>query len=201
MKLVVDANVVMSALIADSRTRELLVTLESTLVTPEIVHDEIQDHEDLVAEKSEMESDRIQQFTDLLFDHVETIPARKFYQEIDRAEAAIGETDPDDVLYLACALGCAEGIWSDDTDFRELDLVPTFTTDEIVRTFDTVEALSVSNLWIRARTELAEQPHPFTTRPTQPPVEHAWTNERPSGCSATPSPTQATTRRSWTGRS
>jgi predicted nucleic acid-binding protein len=41
MKLVVDANVVISALIADSKTRELIVTLEPELLTPEVVHVEI----------------------------------------------------------------------------------------------------------------------------------------------------------------
>lgn len=34
MKLVVDANVVISALIANSKTRELIVTLEPKLLTP-----------------------------------------------------------------------------------------------------------------------------------------------------------------------
>jgi len=34
MKLVIDANVVISALIADSKTRELIVTLEPDLLTP-----------------------------------------------------------------------------------------------------------------------------------------------------------------------
>ena len=38
MKLVVDANVVSSALIVDSKTRELIVTLEPDLLTPEFVH-------------------------------------------------------------------------------------------------------------------------------------------------------------------
>jgi len=33
MKLVIDANVVISALIADSKTRELIVTLEPDLLT------------------------------------------------------------------------------------------------------------------------------------------------------------------------
>jgi predicted nucleic acid-binding protein len=128
----------MSALIADSKTRELLVTLDPDLVTPAVVHDEIGAHEDRIVEKSGMDPDRVQQFLTLLFGHVETVPVDDFYRHIDRAEAAIGETDPDDVLYLACALGCEAGIWSDDSDFDEQDLVPVFTTDEVVDSFDTI---------------------------------------------------------------
>jgi predicted nucleic acid-binding protein len=138
MTLVVDANVVLSALIADSRTRELLVTLEQALVTPEVVHDEIYEYEELVVEKSGMNPDRVQQFVDLLFEHVETVPVEEFHTEIGRAEAALYDTDPDDMLYLACALGRDAAIWSDDTDFQEQELVPEFTTIEVVETFETV---------------------------------------------------------------
>jgi predicted nucleic acid-binding protein len=137
MKLVVDANVVMSALISDSKTRELIVTLEPTLVTPAVVHDEIRTYEDLIVEKSGMERDRVQQFIELLFSYIETIPASAFYRHIEEAGDALGETDPDDVLYLACALGSEASIWSDDTDFEEQDLVPVFTTSDVVDSFDT----------------------------------------------------------------
>ena len=66
MKLVVDANVVISALIADSKTRELIVTLEPELLTPEVIHSEIGNHKALIVEKSGMKADRVQQFIDLL---------------------------------------------------------------------------------------------------------------------------------------
>ena len=54
MKLVVDANVVISALIADSKTRELIVTLEPDLLTPEFVYDEIENYTELIVQKSGM---------------------------------------------------------------------------------------------------------------------------------------------------
>lgn len=138
MRLVVDANVLVSALIADSKTRELVVTLEPNLLTPEIVHNELETHEDLIVEKSGMDRDRVRQFVELLFGHVRTVPVEDFHQYIEQAESAIGETDPDDVLYLACALGCEAAIWSDDADFDEQDLVPVFTTSEVVTSFDTI---------------------------------------------------------------
>lgn len=137
MRLVVDANVVLSALITDSTSRELIVTLEPDLVTPAVVHDEIDRHFDLVVEKSGLDPDRVRQFVDLLFSSIETVPVRDFQDHIDAAETGIGDTDPDDVLYLACALGVDGAIWSDDGDFREQELVPVFTTDEIVESFET----------------------------------------------------------------
>ncbi|WP_306057428.1 PIN domain-containing protein [Natronococcus wangiae] len=138
MRLVIDGNVVISALIADSKTRELIVTLEPDLLTPAFVYDEIENYEDLIVEKSGMEPDRVTQFIDLLFQYIEVVPADDFYPAIDRADEAIGDTDPDDVLYLACAFACDAAIWSDDSDFDEQDLTETYTTGDVIDSFDTL---------------------------------------------------------------
>jgi predicted nucleic acid-binding protein len=137
MKLVVDANVVISALIADSKTRELIVTLEPELLTPEVVHVEIGNYESLIVEKSGMELERVRQFIDLLFQYIETVPASEFYPYIEEADEAIGDTDPDDVLYVACALARDAGVWSDDSDFEGQNLVPVFNTHGVIESFDT----------------------------------------------------------------
>jgi predicted nucleic acid-binding protein len=137
MKLVIDANVVISALVADSTTRELIVTLDPDLLTPAFVHDEIENHEELIVEKSGMESDRVTQFIVLLFQYIEVVPADEFYPAIETAETAIGDTDPDDVLYLACAIASDAAIWSDDSDFDEQNLVETYSTGDVVTSFKT----------------------------------------------------------------
>ena len=118
MRLVVDANVIISALIADSKTRELIVTLDPDLLTPQFVHDEIENYEELIVEKSGMTPDRVTQFLDLLFQYIDVVPASEFYPYIEEADAAIGDTDPDDVLYVACALTTDADIWSDDSKYR-----------------------------------------------------------------------------------
>jgi predicted nucleic acid-binding protein len=137
MKLVIDANVVISALIADSKTRELIVTLEPDLLTPAFVHDEIGNYEDLIVEKSGMEPNRVAQFIDLLFQYIEVIPAEDFYPAIEKAKTAIGDIDPDDVLYLACAIASEAAIWSDDSDFDEQDIVEAYTTSNVINSFET----------------------------------------------------------------
>ena len=137
MRLVIDANVVISALIADSKTRELIVTLEADLLTPAFVYDEIENYEDLIVEKSGMEPDRVTQFIDLLFQYIEVVPADDFYPAIDRADEEIGDTDPDDVLYLACAIAFDAAIWSDDSDFDEQNIVEAYTTSDVIDSFET----------------------------------------------------------------
>ena len=137
MKLVIDANVVISALIADSKTRGLIVTLEPDLLTPAFVHEEIKNYEDQIVEKSGMNPDRVAQFIELLFQYIDVVPADDFYPAIQSADEAIGDTDPDDVLYLACAIACDAAIWSDDSDFDEQDGVETYSTSDIIDSFET----------------------------------------------------------------
>ena len=137
MKLVIDANVVISALIANSKTRELIVTLEPDLLTPAFVYDEIENYEDLIVEKSGMNPNRVAQFIDLLFQYIDVVPASEFYPSIESADDAIGDTDPDDVLYLACAVASDAAIWSDDSDFDEQSMVETYTTSDVISSFDT----------------------------------------------------------------
>lgn len=136
MRLVVDANVIISALIADSKTRELIVTLDPDLLTPQFVHDEIENYEDLIAEKSGMEPRRVQQFVELLFQYIEVVPADEFSSSIEGADEAIGETDPDDVLYVACALANDAHLWSDDSDFEQQDIVEAYSTSDVIDSFD-----------------------------------------------------------------
>lgn len=138
MKLVIDANVVISALIANSKTRELIVTLEPDLLTPSFVHDELENYEDLIVEKSGMKPERVAQFIDLLFRYIKVIPPNDFYQTIESAKAAIGDTDPDDVLYLACAIATDAAIWSDDSDFNEQDIVKSYPTSDVMDSFATL---------------------------------------------------------------
>jgi predicted nucleic acid-binding protein len=73
-----------------------------------------------------------------LFQYIETVPASEFYPYIKEAEEAVGNTDPDDVLYVACALARDAGVWSDDSDFDDQDLVPAFTTSEVIQSFETM---------------------------------------------------------------
>ena len=137
MKLVIDANVVISALIADSKTRELIVTLEPELLTPAFVRSEIESYEGMIAEKSGMDRDRVTQFIDLLFQYIAVVPADDFHPAIEKADEAIGDIDPNDVLYLACAIANDAAIWSDDSDFAQQHLVETYSTSEVIDSFET----------------------------------------------------------------
>lgn len=135
MTLVVDTNVLMSALIADSTTRTLLGTVDARIVAPEKLRVELEGYDDLVREKSGLSSSELDLLKDRLFAHVDLVPDDELAPYRHAAADALADVDPDDVIFLATALAVDGTIWSDDADFQEQALVPVVTTGEVVEEY------------------------------------------------------------------
>lgn len=136
MKYVVDANIILSALISDSMTRRLLVELEDDLLTPAYVHDEIGKYTEMVSEKSGLSPAEVEDLIEILFKRIDVVPRSVVLESLQEAARIMRDTDPDDAVYLAAALERDAQLWSDDGDYEEQDVVPVGTTGDIVERFE-----------------------------------------------------------------
>jgi len=136
MKYVVDANIILSGLISDSMTRQLLVELEDTLLTPAYVHDEIGKYTEMVSEKSGLSTAEVEELIEMLFKRIHVVPRPVVLESLQEAARIMRDTDPDDAVYLAAALERDARIWSDDGDYEEQDAVPVAMTGDIVKRFE-----------------------------------------------------------------
>jgi predicted nucleic acid-binding protein len=132
MNVVIDTNVVVSALISNSATRELMRDMNDTLVAPTRLEDEIDAHRDLIGDKSGLDESAVDESFARLFEHVVVVPDADLEPHREPAFDALGTIDPDDVIFLATALAVDGAIWSDDSDFRKQDLVPVVTTSDLI---------------------------------------------------------------------
>lgn len=130
MKLVVDANILISALIKDSTTRALLFTLDNPLIAPGQLQEEVDKYRGLVQEKSGLPQEEVDRTIEKLFNQIEVIPRSEIEPYLD--EARRETPDRDDAVFVATALAENAAVWSDDTDLQEQDLVPAVTTSELV---------------------------------------------------------------------
>ena len=73
---------------------------------------------------------------DTLFDELILVSDRDLKPHLQAAHAAIGDTDADDVPYLAAALATDAAIWSDDGDFTKQSRVDVYTTSDMVAELD-----------------------------------------------------------------
>lgn len=132
MKLVLDTNVVFSALIAGGKTREILLTGDVTLFAPEFFFSELRNHVDDLEEKTGLERDELELLLGLLFEEIRIVPREEFEERLPEAEDHIALHDPDDVPFLALALARNADVWSDDNHFQKQEAVPVWTTSELI---------------------------------------------------------------------
>jgi predicted nucleic acid-binding protein len=136
MKYVVDANIILSALISDSMTRRLLVELEDDLLAPAYVRDEIGTYTEMVSEKSGLTPAEVEDLIEIIFKRIDVVPRSEVLESLQEAARIMRDTDPDDAVYLAAALERDAQLWSDDGDYDDQNAVPVATTGDIVDRFE-----------------------------------------------------------------
>jgi predicted nucleic acid-binding protein len=136
MRLVVDTNVIFSALIAGGKTRELIITADLELYVPEYFFTELMNNKDTVQEKTGLDRRNLDILLNLLFESIHIVPKEEFEDQLSEATDVIGDTDPDDVPFLALARHLDADIWSDDQHFQEQDIVTTWKTHELIDHLD-----------------------------------------------------------------
>ena len=133
MKIVLDTNVLISALIRDSATRKLIIEMEDELVYPEDGIKEIRKYKDLIIERSGLGEKEVNSLLNLLLDYIELVPHNLIKNTLNEAEDIMLEIDEKDVIFIATALVFNGAIiWSDDKDFKKQDRILTKTTSEIL---------------------------------------------------------------------
>lgn len=135
MKIVVDTNILMSALIKDSITRKIITDSGLEFYYPEISLNELKRYERLILDKSRLKTLEYKKLLKNLLDNVMLISTKYFDDKINEASKMMKHIDPDDVVFLACAIALNANIWSDDKDFQKQKKVNIFTTSDFIKKF------------------------------------------------------------------
>ncbi len=131
MKIVIDSNRVIAALIKDSTTREIIFDNFFTFVAPDFIFVEIEKYREEIMRKSGITDEEFTVLLDILFKHILIIPKKDYESFIGNSTCAI--RDVKDVPYLALAKSSnAEGIWTHDSDFLEQDEIKVFTNSDLL---------------------------------------------------------------------
>lgn len=131
MELVVDANVLFSAAIIDSKTASLMLRDDLKLYAPEYLFKEFAKYEETLLEKTHRSEEDFQKFLKILERRIELMPKEDFEHRLEEAREVT--PDPDDAAYFGLALHREAKIWSDDRELEEQEEVEVLKTEEIVR--------------------------------------------------------------------
>ena len=130
MDLIVDANVIFSALIAgQGMTHELLFRNTLQLHSPEFIQEEIKKHKVEITQKTKLSEQEIDLALSILFSRIKIIPS----QETNLIQAEKISPDPDDSEYFALAIKLKCPIWSNDKRLKQQDKIKIINTTELIK--------------------------------------------------------------------
>ncbi len=131
MILIIDANILFSALIKNSLTAELIFNEDFKLYTCEFIIDEFFKYEKEIMKKTHRTKEQFITIMHQLRDIITVIPKEEYSHLIDEAEKI--SPDPKDIMYFALAMKLNGSIWSNDKILKKQDKVKIYLTNEIMQ--------------------------------------------------------------------
>ena len=132
MRLVLDTNVVLKALIRNSKVRAVLLGPTHQFLIPEYGIEEARKHVSRVVKKCGLSEGEVNVVFDALLSNMQLIPSERILGRWKEAEQIMAGIDREDVPFLAAALSTTcDGIWSDDAHLRRQKRVKVWTTKEV----------------------------------------------------------------------
>lgn len=129
MKLVVDANVLFSALIKDSFTRKLFFEDRLEIYAPEYLFEEFEEHREEIMQKTHRNEAEFWEVMGILKSRISVVPFSEFEKFMEKAKKA--SPDMDDAIYFAVAFAIDGAIWSNDRRLKGQKEVRVLNTEEI----------------------------------------------------------------------
>ncbi len=132
MKIVIDSNRVLAAMIRGGTTREILFDRFFDFLAPDFIVVEVQKHEGRIINAAGLTKEEFKTLLALIFEHITIIPESEYAYLFN----SINEEIPDekDVSYFAVSLASnAAGIWTHDLDFNKQNKVKVFTNIDMLR--------------------------------------------------------------------
>jgi len=136
MKIVLDVNVIISALIKNSITREILVKSEHEFYFPTNAKKKLKKYEELILNKSGLTKSELETVMKGIFSNINLVADEKLQEQKKEAEKIMGHIDSEDTLFIATALTITDAnIWSDDKHFEEQKTIHILKTKELVELY------------------------------------------------------------------
>ncbi|MCX6666381.1 MAG: PIN domain-containing protein [Euryarchaeota archaeon] len=131
MKLVIDTNKIIAALIKNGLSRQIITNPIFSFITPDHTLDEISSYETVIRKKGKLSKKEFDLLFALLFGYITIIPKEEYTKFLPMAQTLI--EDVDDVPFIALCLAVkTDGIWSDDTHFHTHQKFMIFRTKDLI---------------------------------------------------------------------
>lgn len=133
MKLIVNTNRIIAAIIKDSYSRKILLSLPAELIMINLSHQEIEKHRSEIIKKSDLTDNELDYLLLKFKEKLILLDDEIIQKYMLEAKEIMEKIDTNDVPFIAAALATDSDIWSDDLHFqrqkkikiwKKKDLVP-----------------------------------------------------------------------------
>jgi len=104
MILIVDVNVIISALIKDSKSREVLTFSSFIFYSPDTLLESIEKYEEEIMEKSGIMGEEFETLLNFILGKVNVVKQEDYKFKLEEAKGILGHVDVEDVPFIALAL-------------------------------------------------------------------------------------------------
>ena len=139
MKLIIDANVLIAALIKDDVTADLVYSKNLQLFAPVQLLVEVRKYQSLIQQKSGMDDEKFERLLKSFRRRIAFVETEEFIDLLEEAEKI--SPDEGDAPYVALSLKLNVGIWSNDKALKDKqDSVMVYNTGDVAGILRSLEA-------------------------------------------------------------
>ncbi len=131
MRLIVDTNVIISALIKDSMTRHIITHINSELITIGFSEKELSKYKAEILEKARINEIEFEAILDKLKEKLIILDDFIIQKNMEEASRIMDRIDPNDTPFIAAALSTNSDIWSDDKHFERQNKIKVWKTKSL----------------------------------------------------------------------
>ncbi len=133
MNVVVDANIIIAALLGSRGVIALITSQNYHYYSPKKIIDELKRKKKFIIQRIGQAEEEFDINLNAILVFIKIVDSIEYRDFLDDAIRMIGDRDSNDIDFLACALYVNAGfIWTEDKDFIEQKLIPIKNTDKFI---------------------------------------------------------------------
>ena len=132
MRLVIDTNRVIAALIKDSFSRKIILHIDAELITIPLLKEEVMKYKEMILAKSGLNETSFDLILQKLYEKMAVLNEEIIKKYRKEAGEVMDRIDPDDTQFIAAALATHSDIWSDDLHFQKQTKIKVWKTKDLV---------------------------------------------------------------------
>lgn len=133
MRIIVDSNRLISALIKKGVSRKILSSKNIDFYSIDYVMGEVDKYRDIIEKKSKMSKEEVDTLFSMVMENIDIVSEEEVKANMKEAKKIMDDIDPKDTPFIAAALAISSDIWSHDKHFEKQNKVKCWLAKDLLK--------------------------------------------------------------------